>query len=351
MYNHDGGLIWAKNVYSTIKAAATVADIDPGTPGLEILVGSGNGKLNAFHADGTAVSGFPVTLGTGFYRILAAPAVADLDGDSSLDIVVPVANGRLYALNADGTAKWDASIGDIRDTYNMQTANSSPTIADLDNDGSKEIIVGSYDENVYAFRANGNLLWQFATDDVIMGKVAVANVRTDIDGKEVVVASGDGYVYLLDEAGEQIWRQATGWSIRSAPLVVDMDGNGDLEILVGSDDHKVWAWHHTGAVVAGWPQSTSAPVFAAPTFGDVDGDGDGEIVAGSDDGFVYAWEADGTAVPDWPVQMDGAIKGTPALANLDMDAALETIATDFAGRLQIVGEPYRVYLPMATNGN
>lgn len=40
-----------------------------------------------------------------------------------------------------------------------------------------------------------------------------------------------------------------------------------------------------------------------------------------------------------------------ATANLDMDTALETIATDFEGTLKIVGEPYRVDIPMVTSGN
>lgn len=60
--------------------------------------------------------------------------------------------------------------------------------------------------------------------------------------------------WQITDEGSQIWRKATGWVVRSSPLVADMDSNGDLEIVIGSDyrtDHKVarlWAWHHDGTV-------------------------------------------------------------------------------------------------------
>ena len=68
-------------------------------------------------------------------------------------------------------------------------------------------------------------------------------------GLETVVGSGDRFVYLLDKDGAQLWKRPTGWIVRSSPLLADLDGNGDLEILSGSDDHRVWAWHHDGSRV------------------------------------------------------------------------------------------------------
>ena len=299
VYNQLGQLLWSQDVNGGVKAAVAVGDLDTGTAGLEVLVPSEDGYLYAFHADGTAVNNWPVRVGGSggdpYYRVLATPALANLDNDANLEVVIPGSNGRLYVFSHTGAIQWQASIGDVQDTYGSQVINSSPIIVDLDDDGELEIIVGAFDKKLYAFDKAGNQLWTFETGDVIMSSPRVANIDTASDGNEVIIGSGDTYIYLLDESGEEIWSYETGWSVRSSALVLDMDNNGDLEFIIGSDDNKVYAFNHDGTLVPGWPRSTGAYVFSSPAVGDIDGDGEDEIVIGSDDGYLYAWEMNGTA--------------------------------------------------------
>jgi outer membrane protein assembly factor BamB len=49
---------------------------------------------------------------------------------------------------------------------------SSPTIADLDGDGSPEIIFGTQGGRVVAVRANGTLMWSRSTGSVSVAKQA-----------------------------------------------------------------------------------------------------------------------------------------------------------------------------------
>ncbi|MDM8518552.1 DUF4842 domain-containing protein [Anaerolineales bacterium HSG6] len=328
---------WPRTVGGTIKATAALADLDH-DGSLEVLVGAGDGKLYAWHATGEAVSGWPVTLQADF-RVLAQPAIADLDSDGQLDIVVPLSDGKLYALNADGSAKsgWPVSLGELAEKFDSQVINSSPRVADLDGDGSLEIVVGSTDKNLYVLNSNGSLRWTYPTGDMIFSTPAVADFDVASAGLEIAFGSGDSYVYLLDSMGNRLWKRSTGWTVRSSPTAGDLDGDGDLEIVIGSDDDKLWVMHHDGKLLAGWPQATQADIFSSPVLGDIDGDGQLEVVVGSDDAHVHAWHADGSTVDEWPKATELSVKGSPALANLDEDTALEVVAGDFAGTLYVWG--------------
>jgi hypothetical protein len=357
VFNVLGGAVgsWPQAVNGGVKAPPAVADLD-GDGQLEILAGTEAGELYAWKHNGQRLGGWPVVLNGGF-RILATPAVGDLDGDGSMEVIVPAADGKLYVLDAAGAGKsgWPASIGDVEDRYGSQVINSSPRLADLDGDGTTEVVIGSTDKRIYVFNHDGTPRWVFPTDDMVLGTPAVGEIDPSVGGLEIAVGSGDRYLYLLDADGNLLWRRPTGWTLRSSPLLADLDGNGDVEILAGSDDDRVWAWHHDGTLVGGWPQTVGADVLAAVQVGDLDGDGSPEVVAGADDAQVWAWHHDGTSVAGWPKPMTMSVKGAPLLANLDDDAQVEVTAADLGGEIRKwnvdhVSYTVPVYLPAVTRG-
>lgn len=87
-----------------------------------------------------------------------------------------------------------------------------------------------------------------------------------------------------------------------------------------------------------------APIVASPAWGDVDGDGVAELVAGSDDGSVYAWHANGERVAGWPKMASASVKGAVAFADLDSDPTQELVVGDFAGSLNVWNLTYPQYL-------
>ena len=76
-------------------------------------------------------------------NVRASAAVADIDGDRELEIILPFGcYGRLHAYDgATGAEEWQLQLG--------PRAQNSPSIGDLDGDGSVEIVVGSYDGYVW----------------------------------------------------------------------------------------------------------------------------------------------------------------------------------------------------------
>jgi hypothetical protein len=356
VYDAEGTMMpgWPRST-GRLKAPAAAADLN-NDGSMEILVGDDTGTLHVWERNGEYLSGWPVTIDDQ-YRILAKPAVGDVDQDNQPEIVVPMTNGILYVLQTDGSQNGEPlSIGEDAEKPDSQSQviNSSPQIADLDRDGNSEIVVGSYDSIVYVFNLQGSYeghtydernqvgdhyiapMWIYKTGDTIMSTPAVENIDPNVAGHEVAIGSGDGYFYLLDNQGNMLWQYDTTFSIRSSPAVTDLDGNGDLEIIFGSDDDNVYALQHDGTDVSGWPQQTQADVFASPTVGDIDGDGSNEVIIGSDDANIYAWNEDGTLVSGWPKETERSVKATPALINNDDDSAMEVVIGDASGDFSIV---------------
>jgi|GEM_PF-2401696 len=355
VYNSNGRMRsgWPQILRSGVKSAAAVGDLN-GDGTLEVVVGDLRGYLHAFNGDGTRLAGWSSQgLKTGDnpdaeYRILAQPLVVDLDQNGTREILLTLSDSKLYVYEANGAlrAGWPVSLGNAPDIYGSHVVDSAPVVADIDGDGQLEIVVGSYDHNLYVYNADGSLAWKYETRDVIMGAAAVGDVASGSPGLEIVIGSGDRFVYLLSSDGQLLWKRATGWIVRSSPLLVDIDGDGALEIFIGSDDKKVWAWRNNGDRVTGWPQLTGAAVSSSPIAGDVDNDGQLELIVGSDDGFVYAWNADGTLAEGWPKEAGYPIKSAPALLNADIDADIEVVATTYEGTLKILGGPIPLYMPI-----
>jgi PKD repeat protein len=162
----------------------------------------------------------------------------------------------------------------------------------------------------------------------------------DLDGDgtlEVVVGCQDGKVYAWHADGTPVagWPRATGGRVNSSPALADLDGDGKPEVVIGSQDEKVYAWHGDGTSVTGWPQSTSSYVTCSPAVADLGGDGQPEVVTTANDGTVYAWHADGAPVDGWPQQTDGEIWNSPAVVDLNGDGRPEVVASTFAGTVYV----------------
>jgi len=134
------------------------------------------------------------------------------------------------------------------------------------------------------------------------------------------------------------------------PVLVDLDGDGDIEILYTFDG--IYAYHHNGSPVDGWPhyyevcdEFTPDLCFTqpfrgflgfvfSPIVGDIDLDGDLEVMAMEMFSWMHVWEADGTPLPNWPVALSindpagflvDAVVQPLTLGNIDGDPEQEII--------------------------
>ncbi|MHA1736179.1 MAG: FG-GAP repeat domain-containing protein, partial [Candidatus Thorarchaeota archaeon] len=103
------------------------------------------------------------------------------------------------------------------------------------------------------------LLWSYTTGDWVCSSAALGDV--DGDGKlEVVIGSRDDKVYCLNgEDGSVLWSYATGIAVDSSAALGDVDGDGKLEVVIGSYDNKVYCLNgEDGSVL--WSCATGASV-------------------------------------------------------------------------------------------
>jgi hypothetical protein len=200
-------------------------------------------------------------------------SLADIDSDGNVEIVISV-----YVFDSEGNLLWKDEAG-YKGAHNGVklgvpdfTRFTTSSVADLDNDGFSEIIVGS---SVYDYL--GNKLW-YAKDPISNyglgdGYTAVGNFDDDEEAEIVVVV--DNYTYLLEHTGEIIWGPINVKG--GAPSIGDFDGNGEPEIVI-TDNNVITVVNSDGSirwqreVTDGSSGITSTSIF------DFNGDGKVEII-------------------------------------------------------------------------
>ena len=103
-----------------------------------------------------------------------------------------------------------------------------------------------------------------------------------------------------------MWSGKTGHMFYGAPVpiedftflvneaVADITGDGYPEVLLGTGGYNVRAVDACGCEAKSWPKFTGGWLIATPAVGDIDGDHSIEVVTGTRDGYLYAWHTSGT---------------------------------------------------------
>ncbi|MBN1385991.1 S8 family serine peptidase [Candidatus Woesearchaeota archaeon] len=331
------GNYWASGIAS--------AEID----GRHVLfVPTYSGAMHAFLPNGSYLPGWPVYPG----RVdFATPAIDDIDKDGMPEIVIMTSgtdmNSRadVYVYNHDGTV-----LGGWPQQLSYYTG-SQPVIAEVNQDGWKEVIVQDM-EMVYTFSWNGTLLHSYASpmqdNQVLWGNPGVADLFGD--GKKVIITGTEtGEIFVNYPNGTMLpgWPvDISSYGFRSTPLVADMDNDGVQEIMIGSImwQESLFAFDPYGNILPGdWPIMTQASTLATASLADLDSDGDLEVIFGSG-GIakpykrIYALHHDGSNVSGFPASMDyvntWVQRGTVA-ADLDNDGHVEIMSTHHLGTISV----------------
>ncbi|MCA9959064.1 MAG: VCBS repeat-containing protein, partial [Anaerolineales bacterium] len=178
---------------------------------------------------------------------------------------------------------------------------SSPALADLNADGHPEILVGTDEGNF---------------DDTFPNGVGWVCPYAPPPGTTSGYCGGS--LYGIDYTGNYVsgFPQYILEHIQSTPAIADVNGDGNLDIFVGtgtfynlrSPDHptngfRLFGFDKNGNPLPGWEggKATSGSTPASPVIGDIAGDGRPEILITTMDKKLHAWHADGTPVAGFPM--------------------------------------------------
>ncbi len=207
---------------------------------LDLVGGDGACEL-----DGTVL--FTSTRTTGF------AAVGEFDGDAELEVVnADRSNDRVDLLDDDGTLLWSTGVSG--------GGGGPPVVGDFDGDGELEIGVGGA-TRFTVFEADGSRLWQATVDDSSSESCGATAFDFDADGALEIVYAEEGDLYIFDGAsGSTLYTTTSHASgtLREEPIVVDVDRDGQAEIVLASNDYAFSGWdgiHVLGAADGEWPSA------------------------------------------------------------------------------------------------
>jgi MYXO-CTERM domain-containing protein len=258
--------------------------------------------VNEFHYPGGIVPG--MKLGgyyPGWRGISSTLLAADLFGAAGDDLLVRDSRGALVALepkNASNTTppnvEWETS-----------GARWTPAIVDVDGDGTYEIAGGDTGTATLRDSATGAPLWSAAvTSDAT---AHVTGVDLDGDGANEIgimsydPSSGAQIITLLDSGGAPLWPDVRfASSGRGSFSAGDLDGDAVDDLVVEFGSYLYTIDGATGAVL---DDQYSGFLSMAPLLADVEGDGDPEIVSSGFGDTYMTWDIDASGVTSHRAQL------------------------------------------------
>jgi hypothetical protein len=290
-----------------------------------------------------------------YKRVLVSVATGDLSNDSG-------ASGEIVVVTTDAAAGGEASdgTGAVIRILNAQTcelietiqdgprvrATAAPALADLDNNGTLEIITRTHqfsasqqtENTVIAYEWKGGkygVKWE--TKEKSLNSVGAAN--SGWDGVSIHDLNDDGQPEVLGRHGEVFNGQngsritAGGGEIvlESEPVIADVDKDGKVELVA----NKVFRWNGSGWTLAypgaGYTSIDDARFYAVADFGTPSGggfdrnakDGRAEVVS-SGGNKVSIHTLEGKQV----VSVALTAGGPPTVGDIDKDGQPEVVIAD-----------------------
>ena len=330
---------------------------------LDLVVGSILNGVQFYRNTGTAaIPTFlfePESLTSISVGAAEAPVFVDIDSDGDLDLFVGERDGNINFYRNNGTPQ--------NPVFTLETTNfesidigdeSTPSFADIDNDGDLDLFVGEEEGNLNFYRNSGtpqNPVFALETanfDSIDVGFDSSPKF-VDIDNDEDLdlfigrrfgslvfyrnIGNITNPIFTLEAENFNIDVGALGY-----PTFADIENDDDLDLFIGEADGNLNFYPNSGT--ANNPvfsletenfASFDVGYYSSPTFGDIDDDGDYDLIVNE---FTYRNTGSLTA-PSFSLEtgifnsIEASGRNPPRLADIDSDGDLDLFEGDFNGNI------------------
>jgi hypothetical protein len=363
------------------SSAPRFVDLD-GDGDFDMVSGDKLGNYNYYENTGTATApafAAPVEGAFGWTDVgqYSTPAPADLDGDGDFDLVSGDLAGNVRYYENTGTAVAPTYAALATNPFNLTDIGagnnySAVTLKDLDGDGDLDLLAGSKSGDFYYFENTLGTLYPnfpgrqtnpFGLTDIgttTQDYSTAALKDLDHDGDLDLISGGktgdfhyfrnDGTAIAPAFAAEAVnpFGLAATVGAYATPLLVDLDADGDYDVLTGQQNGRFTYFQNIGTAISPAFAAGVIDPFSLGDLGnystlaadDIDGDGDFDIIAGKFDGSFTLFRNVGTATaPSFAAAVanpfgltDIGDSSAPALGDLDRDGDLDIVAGEKLGK-------------------
>ena len=215
----------------------------------------------------------------------------------------------VYRATSGGGPYTRACVDPVRHTIYLDRGLNATTryyyvVTAIDSSGNEGPPSGEFSGSTNPAQVEGWPIWMLA-------ETVSSPVVGDIDGdQDFEVVQGDVKVYawhsngveMIDADGNaQTWGllSTAGNNFVSPIALAPVDAVPGYDIIAASRDTKeVYVFNYLGQVLPGWPQVIERNIRAGLVAGDIDADGVREIIAIDERGNLYVWNPDGSEYTD-----------------------------------------------------
>ncbi|KAL6534350.1 Protein DEFTIVE IN EXINE FORMATION 1 [Orobanche hederae] len=254
----------------------------------------------------------------------------------------------------------------------------TPVIADIDNDGVLEMIVAVsyffdreyYDNPEHLKELGGIDIGKYVAGGIVVFNLDMKQVKwsvqldlstdigtfrayiyssptvVDLDGDgnlDILVGTSFGLFYVLDHKGKVREKFPLEMAeIQGSVIAADINDDGKIELVTTDAHGNVAAWTPQGKEI--WETHVKSVVPQGPSIGDVDGDGHTDVVVPTVSGNIYVLSGkDGSVVRPYPYRTHGRVMNQVLLVDLkkrgEKQKGLTIVTTSFDGYLYLIDGP------------